>query len=110
MLRMFSSNWFAKLFRPTTVLPALDIDWSVGDVFHKSISANTAFTFSNTVDGKPVTLTVINTSGASVAVTFPVLYKPDGAFTIAAGKGGVYTFIKSGSEIFMSFITDLTKV
>ena len=50
-------------------ITASDIDWSTGNVFYKSISGNTTFTFSNDADGQTIVVGILSTG--SFTVTWP---------------------------------------
>lgn len=72
-----------------------DIDGSAGDVFYKTLSANTTFTFSNMADGYVFTVRVLNTA-SNYTVTWPTVSWQAGIAptqTIGA-KSDVYTFVR----------------
>jgi hypothetical protein len=95
---------------PASVLvSALDIDWSLGSVFYKSVSTNSTITFSNTQDGKVITFAILNTSGATITLTFPTLVK-DATFevTVDASKENLYTFVKANSKVYASYISRMS--
>lgn len=90
---------------PAVSVPALDIDWAAGAVYHKSISANSTFTFSNVSDGKIVSAIITNTSGSPVTLTLPTIIKNAGfVYTVAANSTNVYTFVRANSNTYASFI------
>jgi hypothetical protein len=90
----------------STLVSSLNVDWSLGNVFYKSISTGTTFTFSNTADGKTISLAVINTSGADVAVAFPAGIKVKTGFSLSvpAGQANIYTFIVANSIIYATVV------
>jgi len=54
----------------TTTISSTTIDWSQGNSFYKTLSANTTFTFSNAVDGQVITICLLNTT-SNYTVTWP---------------------------------------
>jgi hypothetical protein len=99
---------------PTSVaVPVLDVNWSSGRVFYKSVSADSTFTFSNyngtVANGKVISLIIINTSGAAITVTFPSGIKVKSGFVLSvpAGQANVYTFIRANSITYASFVDGL---
>ncbi|MDD3412420.1 MAG: hypothetical protein PHY47_00305 [Lachnospiraceae bacterium] len=89
-----------------------DIDWSLGNVFHKTITANTTFTFSNMTEGKVVSVVVRNSGAANRTIAFPSgIYKDAGIIlTIIPGMEHVYTFIRVNGNTYVSFLSHLTNV
>lgn len=88
---------------PAHVIPALDIDWAENaDTYFKSISANTAFTWSNDQDGQTILVNIQNTDVVSHDVTFPTtnVYWPGGTSTVTvdANSFSVITFVRVGSN------------
>jgi hypothetical protein len=74
------------------------IDWSTGDIFYKTISTNTTFTFSNAVDGMKIT--VIITAGSGNTVTWPTVKWQNGSPPTQTSSGtDVYSFIKYNSTL-----------
>jgi hypothetical protein len=64
-------------------ISASNIDWSAGNTYYKSISANTTFTFSNTYDGAMINV-AITADSLSRNCTFPSGTKmPGGMLTVA---------------------------
>ena len=92
-----------------TAISALDVNWSSGDTFYKLISTSSTFTFSNTINGKTVSVILKNTSSSSITVTFPVGILTTGILntTIQASKENIYTFIKSNDKIYVNVCADL---
>ena len=52
----------------TDIGAGVDVDWSLGDVFVKTMTANTTFTFSSLTEGKTIRLVITG----DFAITFPV--------------------------------------
>lgn len=96
----------------TQTIGALDIDWSLANVFQKAISTNETYTFSNDVDGKTIVVMIHNNSGADVDVDFPTAYWSGGTeiTTVPAGTRNVYTFIKIGTDVFATVNDNMTVV
>lgn len=94
----------AVALTPASVTPgALAIDWSAGQVFTKTISGNSTFTFTNSVDGETIIL-ILTTTGAFTA-TFPTTKWPGGSQPVQTSTGtDVYTFIKTGSTFYASVV------
>jgi hypothetical protein len=90
-------------------IPALDIDWTLGDTFYKLISSNSTFTFSNTITAKTITVCLKNTGASNIVVTFPtVLTSGILNVTIQPNKENVYTFVKSNGKIYAAVISDMS--
>lgn len=90
------------------VIAALDIDWSSADVFHKDISANETYTFSNVQDGKTIIVIINNTSGGTVTASFPTaLVDSNFSGDIATGKESVFTFVSSNSKVYATSVIDM---
>jgi len=89
---------------------ASDINTANGNVWTKTITANTTFTFTNVFDNTGFTL--ILTNGGSYAVTWPVSVKWSGALEpILTGIGiDVITFVTSDAGVtwFGMFQTDFS--
>jgi hypothetical protein len=100
-----------SLLSPTssTLISALNIDWSLADVFYKDISTSSTFTFSNIVDGKGISVILTNTSASSVTVLFPSgIFKESGIITIAANSAAVYSFIRANAKTYLASLSNLT--
>lgn len=90
-------------------LPALVIDWSLGDVLYKSVSSSSTFTFSNNTNGKTIIVIITNTSASAVTITLPTVKKrSDFSSTIAATSSIVFTFVMSNGSVYAASVTDLT--
>ncbi|HSG60840.1 MAG TPA: hypothetical protein VLA24_05325, partial [Pseudomonadales bacterium] len=84
-------------------IAASAIDWATGTSFSKTLSANTTFTFANTVSGQAITVAVTNTA-SNYTVTWPTVKWPNDlvpAQSIGA-KTDVYTFKNIGGVIYGS--------
>ena len=88
---------------------ALDIDWSLGDTYYKSISAATAFTFSNDVNGKSIVFAVTNTDVTDRAVTWPLGVKADLNYdgTVVAGTTSLFTFVKINGVVYVAEMKEI---
>jgi hypothetical protein len=84
-------------------ISALNIDWSLGNAFYKTITTNSVFTFSNATDGQIITVAV-SATGAFTA-TWPVITWAGGSPPVqTANKTDVYEFKKVGSIIYGSVL------
>lgn len=90
-----------------TSIGALDIDWSLGEVFYKSISAGSTFTFSNTSNGKTI-IVVITADGTNRQTTFPTAIKPTSwSGLVTANTTSVFTFVRSNGTIYASEVNGM---
>jgi hypothetical protein len=93
----------ARSFVGTVVaIPAASIDWAEGSSFSKTLSANTTFTFANTVSGQSITVAVTNTA-SNYAVTWPGGIKWPGGLAPTQSTGvqtDVYTFKNIGGVFY----------
>lgn len=79
----------------------IDIDWSLGFRFKRTLAANTTFTFSNLLDGQTIVVKLTNT-GANYTVTWPASVHWSYGFTPVQSIGAVwdeYTFVNDGGVI-----------
>lgn len=85
-----------------------NLDWSLGDYFSKTLTANAVFTFSNT--GVSRTITVAITGDASHTVTWPAVKWPGGVAPVQTlSKVDMYTFIQMGDgNIYGSAVQNLS--
>jgi len=93
---------------PPSAISASDIDWGSGNVFTKTLSANTTFTFSNRSSGQTIVVRLTNTA-SNYTVTWPVavLWSGGTAPTQTIGvKSDVYTFIHDGTTTYGSVVQD----
>ena len=99
----------------TSLTPtANNIDWALSCHYVASISADTAFTFSNLADGLDLTLVVQQV--ANVNPTFPPYVKWPGNNTPPvhsnAGRTDIYFFERIGSVVYgsakLSYVTNVT--
>ena len=91
--------------RGAVTIDALDIDWSLATSFFKSVSSDSAFTFSNTVlsTAKAIVVTISNSSASPIFVTFPSVTVIGGQSVngIVADSGySTFFFYQHGSYIF----------
>jgi hypothetical protein len=89
---------------PVTVA-AEDIDWALAYVFTKSLTDDTAFTFSGELDGKEIEVEVINPSSHTVTWPVGILWSGGSQPTQTVAGGGfsktdIYRFRKSGTTIY----------
>ena len=90
-------------------VPAVNIDWSAGDVQYKSISAATTFTFSNAVNGSTI-IVAIAADGVDRTVAFPagILKSPNYSGIVVANTESVFTFVRANNKIYLSEIGELS--
>ena len=84
---------------------ALDIDWSAGSTFTKTLAANSAFTFSNLANGKTITVALTNTA-SNYTVTWPTVSWPGSVAptqTIGA-KTDIYSFWRINGVVYGSYV------
>lgn len=89
-----------------TAISALDINWASGNVFTKTLAANSTFTFSNQVAGQVIVVRLTNTA-SNYTVTWPVgvLWSGGVAPTQTIGaKSDIYTFVYDGTTTFGSVV------
>lgn len=94
----------------SVAVPALDIDWSAGNLFYKDVAANSTLTFSNLQDGKTISVAIRNTSGADVTITLPTVIKSAdfSALVKASNKETVFTFMYMNSKVYASSVGDMS--
>lgn len=93
---------------PTVAIAASGVDWLLGNVFTKTLAANTTFTFSNMTPGQTIIMRLTNTV-SNYTVTWPgaVLWTGGTPPTMTVGaKSDVYTFVYDGSTIYGSYVQD----
>ena len=90
-----------------TPITTLDIDWSSGDTFYKSVTTNSTFTFSNLINGKSITIFIKNTSAGNIVLSFPLALK-SGVLNLVVNpnKENAYTFVRSDNKLYVNAITD----
>lgn len=97
-----------KIIKPTSTVALLNVDWSLGYIYYKEISANSTFTFSNLEDGKTISLIIKNTGAATYNIVLPTVIKPASIdLTIQAGKQNVYTFIATSTSVYATAVTQM---
>jgi hypothetical protein len=90
---------------PTQAVAALNIDWSTGNLFTKTLAANSTFTFSNLLSGQTIVVRLTNTA-SNFTVTWPTVKWPNQtAPTMTTGAfSDVYTFVYDGVNVYGSFV------
>jgi hypothetical protein len=91
---------------PAQAIAALNIDWSTGNMFTKTLSANSTFTFSNAISGQTIVIRLTNTA-SNYTVTWPGVVKwpvqTSPVMTIGAFSD-VYTIIYDGTNYYGSYV------
>jgi hypothetical protein len=88
---------------PSSAISALNIDWSAGKVFKKSISVDTTLTFSNATDGKEIKAILKNTDLTNpVVITFGVSTFRPATISINPDSAMVLSIVYDGSDYFVS--------
>lgn len=82
---------------------ALNIDWSLGTTYYKTISSNTTFTFSNLVEGKTITV-MITADSVDRIVAFPNTKQAAGYLesTVYQNSTTIYTFTRTNGITYCS--------
>lgn len=92
-----------------SAVSASNIDWSLGNCFTKTLSANTVFTFTNRQPGQTIVLRTTSTPAAAFTVTFPntnsagnsVLWSGSTIPTSStSGKRDIWTVFFDGTEMY----------
>lgn len=98
-----------ELIIPAQAIASTTIDWATGNVFTKTLSANTTFTFSNQISGQTIIVRLTNTA-SNYTVTWPTVRWVDGiAPTMSIGAtSDVYTFVHDGTNVYGSYIQDMS--
>jgi hypothetical protein len=100
--------WEQLNYPRSKALSALDIDWNAGEMFYKTISADSTFTFSNVTEGRSVTLVITNSSGSTVSLAFPSgVYKTAGALPISAGQSALYSLMRINGITYLAALAGL---
>lgn len=93
----------------TAIISGTDIDWSVAPLRFKSIAVNTTFTFSNTSEGR--TISVYLTQTAAFSAAFPGTVKWPGAvaptLTPTANRTDIFTFTMVNGIIYGSYVQNV---
>lgn len=92
-----------------TEISTNEINWNVSEFFHKAVSSDTTFVFTNDQEGKAKVLSVKNISPNAINVSFPVMKWQGGQpFSIInPGSTTVFTFLKMNGMIFASAIEEI---
>lgn len=103
-----SSGTLTLTQNASQAISASAIDWSAGNIFTKTLAANTTFTFSNSVDGQTIIVRLTNTA-SNYTVTWPSVKWSGGSAPVmtTGATSDVYTFFKDGSNIYGSAVQDL---
>lgn len=88
-----------KAVPPVVALAGADIDWSLGQVFSKTITANTDFNFQNSSNGKTIVVHLKNTTSSALTLSWPISVR-GGRTSIPANKVLVLTFIAIDNFVF----------
>jgi hypothetical protein len=88
---------------PRITVAATTVDWSLGSVFSKGLTANTTLGMANGTDGQTIYVHVYNTGGAGFTCAFNAVRWPGGvAPTQSPGLGhsDIYQFWSIGGNIY----------
>lgn len=95
---------------PSSVIPSTVIDFSLGRLYSKTLSANTTFTFVNTASGYELEVALTNTT-SNYTVTWPAGIKWVGGSaptqTVGA-KTDIYRFRQIGTVIYATVAQNLS--
>lgn len=103
-----TAQWSTVVSPPTVAMPALNVNWSLGYVFSRTLAGGAnALTFSSQKDGQTITVAI---TGAASTLTFPAGVKWAGgtAPTQTASGTDVYTFVDIGGTIYGSVVQNLS--
>ncbi len=91
--------WLNKIAPPAVEIAALNIDFSLGDVFYKDITVNSTFTFTNAYSGMSKSVRI--TAAAANTVTWPAAVQWVGTSEPVQTTPGktVYTFMHDGTVV-----------
>lgn len=95
---------------PSVAVASTVIDWSLGKLYSKTLSANTTFTFVNAVDGVEIEVALTNTA-SNYTVTWPsgIKWVGGSAPTQTVGaKTDVYRFRQIGTVIYATAAQNLS--
>jgi len=84
---------------PTFVIPSTTIDWTKGDIYTQTLTANTSFTFSGAISGQTIDVILTNTA-SNYTVSWPNSIKwPNKTVpTMSTGANSdIYTFRYDGT-------------
>lgn len=105
-----TGNLGVKTATHTVITPgALAVDWTAGHRQHKSVSANSTFTFTAPSGPANLLIKIANTGGAAITLTWPAAVKwSTTPPTHAAGKTGIYMFYYDGTTYWGSYVQGYT--
>lgn len=95
---------------PSVAVPSTAIDWSLGRLYSKTLSANTTFTFVNAIDGMELEVALTNTA-SNYTVTWPsgIKWVGGSAPTQTVGaKTDVYRLRQIGTTIYCTVAQNLS--
>ena len=81
-----------------------NIDWSLGNVFKKSISTNITFTFSNQSDGRTIVFKLTNTTGSALTLAWPASVT-NADTTLPANSSKLFSLIMVDTNIHMTSVS-----
>ena len=96
-----------------SAISASAIDWATlgrtGGIYTKTLAANTTFTFSNVTAGYTILVRLTNTA-SNYTVTWPTVKWSGGVAPVmtVGAKSDIYTFVSDGTNIFGSFVQDMS--
>ena len=88
-----------KTVPPVIDIVAAEIDWSLGNIYSKTITGKTDFTFIKVPDGKTIVVHLRNDTGASLAITWPNNVR-GGRASVPAGKVVIVTLLAIKNAVF----------
>lgn len=84
------------------------VNWASSSYFTGQIDQNSTFSFSNTTNGRTITIIIQGHASNDYTITFPSMIKrTDFVALVKANKYNVYTITKSGGNFFASSIEDM---
>ncbi|MDH7516326.1 MAG: hypothetical protein QHI48_10705 [Bacteroidota bacterium] len=93
--------------RPPRALASATIDWRAAEVFTDTLTATTAYTFINEVNGKTIVVAVTNPSNYQVYWPYTVRWpnnRPPSS--TGGGKTDIYTFIRIGTTTYGTVVSN----
>lgn len=93
----------------TQAISALNVDWSAGNLYTKTLGSNSTLTFSNAISGQVIIIRLTNTA-SNYTVTWPTIRWAGGsAPTMSPGAvSDVYTILNDGSNFYGSFVQNMS--
>lgn len=89
-------------------IPSTVVDWSIADVYTKTLSANTTFTFANAIPGQNISVRLTNTA-SNYTVTWPSVRWPAATAPVmtTGAKSDMYTFVFDGLFYYGTVVQDM---